>query len=346
MTSRLVTTIRHVLFSALVATPMVAAAEQSIHRNLDAEILGDHLLLLRSDKGIQVWDLLSSKFDFDRTQKLSSKAMEIIAVADGQLWGLNKSKVFQWDQNEERWLSKYDLGWFEKGPLSLVIVDGEPYVIFEEMIIRLSNLEGFTVPLIRNDPGKFFGGHLRPLEIKVIGSRIWIGNGWGEFGGNLVSFDTSTATWNSKEDRGYYVTGISQVSQDRLAVSWSMSHLGMKHAVLRIHASNTSVVKEFEGFPPRGKYLEEAGYLQKIVYDKRSGEIYAIEQNDLVRLANGQPEKIADLGPLLYRREPGAIGVVPGVFAMFSTESGGIIVVHRDVAPFVFKDGVLNQLKQ
>lgn len=345
MTLRLLQAIPVVFFAAFFAAPVATIAEESIHKNLDAEILGEQLLLLRSDKRIQVWDLQASKLDFDESQKLSSTFMEFIAVANGRLWGLNENGAYLWRREEGEWLPKNSWRKRESEPLGFVVVGNSPFVIFERHILRLADQEHFDVPEMKDHPEGFGPKHLRPLEIKAIDSQILIGNGYGEWGGNLLSFNTLTEKWEFYVDSGHYVTGITRIYYDRIAVSWSMSHF-MAHAILRIHAGDASVVKEFEGFPPRGGSMDAAGYLQKIAYDKTSGYIYAVEQNNFVRLANGQPEKIAELGPLLYIREPRAIGIVPGVLAMFSTENAGIIVVHRDVAPFVFKDGVLNQLKQ
>lgn len=346
MTSRFLQALFALLFAAMVTSQAAVGAEQTIHKNLDAEILGEQLLLLRSDKRIQVWDLRSGNVDYEKSHQLSSRSMQFIAVWNDHLWGADESTVYWWDRREPGWSPKYDLSWFKKEPIDLVVVEGEPFVIYEEFLMRPSDLEIFVVPFIQNDAEDYPVSRLRPLVIKVYGSKIWIGNSFGEWGGNLTAFDTRTEKWLFHIDKLHYVTDITEISLEEMAVSWSMNHFSTLSR-LRIHSNDTSVVREFEELASKqGKFGRVGGYLQKIVYDQESGQIFAMERNKFVLLEKGQPKKITESGPPLRNSKGRRISLNGNVIAMLSTKSAGILVVMKFAEPYVFKDGVFRQLRQ
>ena len=135
---------------------------------------------------------------------------------------------------------------------------------------------------------------------------LWIGTGYGEWGGHLVGLNPRTGEWVQYHDALHYVTGITQATPDELIVSWSMSHFGANTRI-RVHKLDGT---------PKSSYPElDSKYYQRIAYSPYDKTLYGVENIDVVSIKEGKPSKIAELEGQLFEREPMAIGVSPGVAA-------------------------------
>ena len=121
----------------------------------------------------------------------------------------------------------------------------------------------------------------------------------------------------------------------KLWVTWSMSHLGLAMARVRVHRADGTVEREFSKLQGR--------YYQKLAWGL-DGLLYAIEQRDLVKVVDGAPVLVAKLGKLRYGDEPNAVGVAPGIVQLLPLDAKTLLVVPLSGTPIVVRNGVAQRL--
>ena len=157
-----------------------------------------------------------------------------------------------------------------------MVVGDNPVVVYPTRVVeartgkvhRLSELKDAAYPVFR------------ALAVRAAGTHVWVGTGYGEWGGALFGLDLTSGQWVQFKDTLHYVTGISEDGQGRLWVSWSMSHFGAD-MLLRVHRPDATVERAFT--ESRSKYI------QTVAWDEASQILYGIEQNSLVRFEDGKP---------------------------------------------------------
>src|SRR5262249_1822860 len=145
---------------------------------------------------------------------------------------------------------------------------------------------------------------LRVLAVYATKQELWIGTGYGEWGGHLLGLDPKTGDWVQYHDEHHYATSITQMSADEVVVSWSMSHFDAD-TLIRRHELDSNPSFSFPELDSR--------YYQIIAYSAFDETLYGVENTDVVTISNGRPTKIAKLTGQLFEREARAIGVAPGI---------------------------------
>lgn len=297
---------------------------------VDAELIGNNLFALTSDRRVKVWDLVSKSIDKKLSNQLSSKAVEYIATDGVSLWCIAEGELLQWNSFGSRWDVQYEIDSNKSKPIELAIVDRSPFVVFPKKVVKYNSIDNIYTYKVPNLKGQLKIDYLRILDMHVGEKGIWFATGQGEWGGHLVYLNTKTGKWSSFYDAAHYATGITAIDGG-VAVSWAMSHF-MADTVVRYHKYNTKPKKTFDSL--------DSKYIQKLAYDESDNILYGIEQKSIVSIVNGVPEVLTRIDGRMYENEPDAIGVAPGVLKI-AAFNGAVIVVMRFSDPVVFDGSVL-----
>ena len=159
------------------------------------------------------------------------------------------------------------------------------------------------------------------------------GTGYGEWGGHLVVLELDRDKWTQYSDDLGYASGVAE-KNGNVYVAWSMSHM-MADARLRIHRPDVSVDR---AFPALDKH-----YYQKLAFGI-DGQLHAIDREELVKLVDGAPVHVANLGGLPYVQEPMAVGVAPAVVQLLPLDANTFMVGTRASGPLVVRNGAVRKL--
>lgn len=307
-------------------------AEPNIY--VDAVLYGDKLISITDQGNVVSWNIKLVSFDSKLSASMSSISVDYIGTSGSSLWCISRNEVFKWDESNNSWISFFKLDDKEVKPIEIAVIEDTPYIIFPqkvEKIISQKKKQSFKVPNLK---GQLKINYLRLLDMAVFDHGIWFGTGQGEWGGHLVHLDIDSGKWTSYYDGLHYATGIAPVDSKSSFVSWSMSHF-MASTLIRVHGANAK---------PRHSFNElDSQYFQKIAFDNRTKTLYGVEQNQLVKIENGTPIVLADLGEARYDAEPNAIGVSPGVLTIIPN-ANGVVIVQKYSEPIVFIDGSIVRL--
>jgi hypothetical protein len=301
---------------------------------VDWEVVGNRLVTLGSDGMASVYSIETAALDTSLSKILSTRNLVRLASDGESLWAADKKDVWAWDATSNTWEHYKSLPKRDEGLIGLLSLDDGLVAIYPHYVDLLFSSKAIKVPYLE---GQVRTNNLNVLTHYTDGAQIWFGTGYGEWGGHLIRLNLKTEKWNSYYDALHYVTGITQSSEGELTVTWAMSHF-MADTLVRTHDLNTEVKKQFPN--------QENKYLQAIVYEPSERSLFAVEQNVLVKLENGIPEELQELGELRYSPEPKAIGVSPGVLAMAALQNGTILIIHKWTAPFLYKNGQLIQFDE
>ncbi|MDC0709084.1 hypothetical protein POL68_11480 [Stigmatella sp. ncwal1] len=291
-------------------------------------VQGEHIVHLSGEGKVHAWRLGDLGADPDYARALASQRMLLLATGGGQLWGTDLARVYRWSEKERAWTSEGSLPARKEAAIDLAVVGDRPVVVYTSSVVEA--LTGKVHPLskLKNAFAKGF----RALAVHASGTHVWVGTGYGEWGGCLFGLDLKSGQWAQSKDSLHYVTGISGDGKGNLWVSWSMSHF-MANTLLRVHRLDATVAKEYPELKSK--------YIQTVAWDDARKVLYGIEQNSLVRFEEGKPVELSALGQLPYAQEPNAIGVSPGMIRLEVIGPERLLLVHESRAPFVYADGKL-----
>lgn len=139
-----------------------------------------------------------------------------------------------------------------------------------------------------------------------------------------MGLNPSTGEWVQYYDALHYVTGITAANAEHVIVSWSMSHF-MTSTMIRQHGADGQPDHEFPEL--------RDNYYQGITYSSFDHALYAIERNWLVSISGGKPSRLIELTLRLFKPEPQAIGVAPGVIAILPVAEHQVVVVAAAGTP-------------
>jgi hypothetical protein len=317
----------------LVAIPSASdiADGQSVR---DAVKYGESVVCLNSEGRFLVWDAAGGAFKPELSAELSKSKLDRIASNGKRIWGVREKNLLEWSPGTKTWgeVARFDPGGEQ---LAMFAVVGEmPLLIFPSKV--LSPIEGrrFEVPQLQ---GQFKNlRKLRVLAVQPMDGVLWIGTGYGEWGGHLVGLDVRTDRWVQFYDGLHYVTGIARGPKDEPIVSWSMSHFGAD-TLIRVHKSDAT---------PEVSYPElEDKYYQKVAYSLFDKKLYGLEGKTIVSITEGKPTTIATVEVEVFEREAKAIGVAPGILAFIPVAPETLVVVPNRSAPLMLRDGKLIPLR-
>ena len=210
--------------------PSRAAAAQD--ERAGTAVLHRGKLIGINEKGrFHVWGLEDGRFDEDTSSKLSRESVTHLASDGDKLWAADKSTLYSWSQEERSWKKVSEFKGDGEELEALVGVGGSPFLIFPTKVKDLVGGRTYNVPRLK---GQVRTNSLRILAFHATHSMLWIGTGYGEWGGHLVGLNPRTGEWVQYYDALHYVTGITQATPDQVIVSWSMSHFGAD-TLIRVH---------------------------------------------------------------------------------------------------------------
>jgi hypothetical protein len=313
------------------AAGRASAAEDE--RAATAVLYRNKLIGLNEKGRFHVWVLEDGSFDEDTASKLSRESITHLASDGDNLWAGEKSTLHSWSPAERSWKKVSEFKGDGEELVAIVGVGGSPLLIFPTMVKDVVEGRAYKVPPLK---GQIRTNALRILAIHATRSMLWIGTGYGEWGGHLVGLDPKTGDWVQYSDELHYVTGITQAAPDEVIVSWSMSHFGA-NTMIRVHRQ--------DGTPKLSFPELESKYYQKIAYSPFDKILYGVENTDVVSIKEGKPSNIAELKGQLFEREPHAIGVSPGVSALLPVAHSTLFVVPNHGLPWRLNDGKLTRLR-
>ncbi|MHC4404097.1 MAG: hypothetical protein ACYTG0_30955 [Planctomycetota bacterium] len=321
----------HIALMSLVALwPTTGSAEKIV----DTALFQTRVLCVNDDGTLSAWFTETGKPDRKLARVLSSWPISRVASDGSALWALSGTGLLKFSAAKDTWLEHSSLGAEPEAAIDLLSLGSEPVVVYPNKVVRPLVSRSYAVPRPDGFPGVY---RLRVLTQHVSAHRIYFGTGRGEWGGRLVLLNTKSGVWSFHRDSLHYPTGITQASSDELIVTWSMSHF-TADTLVRVHHLDTTVKHEYPKL--------ELKYFQSIAYDSARKILYAIERNEVVRLKQGIPRRIADLGRLPYESEPDAIGVAPGVLALLPLPDASLLIIHRSSPPMALRKGKLHRFSK
>jgi hypothetical protein len=322
-----------ILLSGLAASgaPKQKATPGFSKRGPSVAVLGEHIVYLPQEGKVRVWRAGDLGADPEYARALASPPLRLLATGGGQLWGTDLARVYRWSAEAREWTSVGAFPARKEAVLDLAVVGDRPVAVYTSSIVELRTGKVHPLSKLKNACARGF----RALAVHATGTHVWVGTGYGEWGGCLFGLDLERGHWVQFKDSFHYVTGITGDGQGHLWVSWSMSHFGA-NALLRVHRTDATVELEHPEL--------KSNYIQTIAWDEGSKVLYGIEQNRLVRFEKGQPVELVSLGQLPYANEPNAIGVSPGMTRLEVLGPGRLLLVHERLAPTVYTDGKLMTL--
>jgi hypothetical protein len=319
------------LIAAVMLTRGIASAEDE--RDLESAFVHRGMLVCLSDGGNAcVWNLESGKSDI--SAKLSRKGLSRLATDGTKIWAADESTLYAWSQEESSWRNVAAFSGDRESLEELVAVGGGPLLVFPSQVKDVVGARTFKVPELTSTQV-----HTHKLRIRAVlgtDSMLWVGTGYGEWGGHLVGLTLKTGDWVQYYDALHYVTGIAS-EKGGVVVSWSMSHFEAD-TLIRLHKADASVRTEYPSLGSK--------YYQRIAYSSFDKTLYGIETSNVVSIREGQPTKVAELHGHLFEREPRAIGVAPGVLAVIPVAPSTLVVVPKNGEPWVIRKGEVTALKK
>jgi hypothetical protein len=301
------------------------ASGQSVR---DAVIYEESVVCLNGEGRFLAWDTASGDFKPELSAELSKARLDRIASNGKRIWGVREKNLLEWSPGTKSWKA---VTGFEAGGeklASIAVVGDTPLLIYPTKVLSPISDRVFGVPQLQ---GQFNNlKELRVLAVQPMDRVLWIGTGYGEWGGHLVGLDVQKGRWVQFHDALHYVTGIARGPKDEPIVSWSMSHFSA-NTLIRVHKPDAT---------PEISYPElQDKYYQKVAYSPFDKKLYGLEQQTIVSIAEGKPSTVARLEVQVFEREPRAIGVAPGILAFFPVAPETLVVVPNRSAPLMIKAG-------
>lgn len=289
-------------------------------------VYGEHIVHLSQEGKVHAWRTKDLGVDPEYARALASQPLRLLATGKGQLWGTDLARLFRWSEDSRTWKPEASLPESPEDAIDLAVVGDRPVVVYTKHVVEART--GKVHPLSKLKKAAF--PVMRALAVQATATHVWVGTGYGEWGGALYGLELTSGRWVQSSDSLHYVTGIAEDGRGRLWVSWAMSHFDARSA-LRVHRPDATVERAFPALKSK--------YLQTIAWDDARQVLHGVEQRSLVRLEDGEPVEVLSLGELAYAREANAIGVAPGITRMEALGPQRFLLVHESGAPRVYADG-------
>ncbi|WP_338868830.1 hypothetical protein [Myxococcus stipitatus] len=291
-------------------------------------VFDGRILQVAASGTLRAWRIADLQQDPEFVRALNSHEMMLLAADATTLYGSDLKEVFRWNAAEKSWGVVGSVAKVDKDPIQQLVATDVGPVLFREMTVEVVvGKRLIKIPPPKNEKGPV---RVRALALHVVGSQLWFGTGYGEWGGELVGVNLKTGAWSRYWDDLHYVTGITHDSAGRLWVGWSMSHF-VSDMMLRSHGPDAKVTQAFPQQKDR--------YLQQLAWDATTQRLYCVDQLNLAWLKKGVVSELAPLGDLPYGEEPNAVGVAPGVSDLMALGEGRVLIVPPRGRPRVFANG-------
>ena len=311
--------------------PSGIARGQSVR---DAARYGESVVCLSGDGRFSAWNAVSGDFQPGLSAELSKSKVARVGSNGRRIWGVREGRLLEWSSGTRTWqdLARFDGGGEEL--VAIAVIGETPLLIFPTRVVSPTEGRVFEVPRLQ---GQFTDlRELRVLAVQPTDRFLWVGTGYGEWGGHLVGLDVRTGRWVQFHDALHYVTGIARGPKGELIVSWSMSHFGA-NTLIRVHKPDATPETSYPGL--------EGHYFQRVASSPFDTKLYGLDGDAVVTFTDGKPTTVARLDVPVFEREPRAIGVAPGILALFPSAPDTLIVVPNRSAPLMLSRGKLIPLQ-
>jgi hypothetical protein len=221
---------------AALASRSVVAQDAPAVLTRDAVLFEDRLVALRDDGRLVAWRAESD--ELDARFPAAPDGARLLSSEPTKLWCATRTSIWTLSGADATWDRVADFEAKDEEPQALAVVDGKPFLVFGRSVLSPTGPREFEVP-----PGKGQLTKLRDLRVHAVlgaGQLLWIGTGYGEWGGELLGLHVQAGTWVESTDDHYYVTGLAVTGSGDIAAMWAMSHFRAK-MVLRTHATDVSL---------------------------------------------------------------------------------------------------------
>lgn len=291
--------------------------------NLAAVSFDSHVVVLAANGHLSAFDILGKPVDAAELKPLQLAGLMTISTGSGKLYGATATVLCEIDHWGGAWRKTATYAEHGDTVLRVAVVGKRPLLVYSSEVVDPVEPRAFAVPM---SIGKQV--HTQVLRLQAAyatPSMLWLGTGHGEWGGHLMGLNPRTGEWVQYYDALHYVTGITSADPGEVIVSWSMSHLSLASTLIRQHGATAQPDREFPEL--------RDDYYQGIAYSSFDQTLYAVEQNWLVTVADGKPSRVLELTLRLYKAEPYAIGVAPGVIALLPVAEHQVVVVAGSGVP-------------
>jgi hypothetical protein len=299
----------------------------------DAVLADGKVVVLRDDGRFGAWSTATG--EIQPGPPSAPEAPHSLARDGTRLWCASRTALWQLSENGQAWTKVAEVDASVEEPAGMAVVTGQPLIVLPHRVLAPMKKREYAVP-----PGK---GQLAPgrgLRVHALlgdATRLWIGTGYGEWGGELLGLDVVPGTWVESTDALHYVTGLATTGKGELTALWSMSHMGCD-MVLRTHAADGSVTS--------ASVEREEEYGQGLAWSSFDQALYTVETGHLARLEEGVPQRLAALDGEIYGLERKAVGVAPGIVAILPAGEACVFIVPARGAPWHWHAGELIRLAE
>lgn len=293
-------------------------------------IYKDHVISLLKDNSIEAISL--SKWELNRrfTSALQKEDPEHLFSDTKTLAMVNRKGAYIWSDDEFCWKEAAKLLSTGNDILAFLLLDQRPFLVYPTKLVDLSKKRTYDVPTLKWLKTKY----LSLQAIYINKNKLWLGTGFGEWGGHLLVLDIDNGQWIQAYNPFFYINSIIGENDGTIWIAWAMSHFIENSKIIPITNQDK-----------KAAFLKDS-YLQVISYNKYDGRIYGIDRNYLVRYNNGILEQVADLGEMRYVRNKYAVGVLPAIDDLLIVDKDVFLIPHKIEGLFLYEKGGLKKLQE
>lgn len=312
--------LRHLFATACAVTAWQGLASEV--ENIAAVSFDSHVVVLDANGTLDGFDFGGRQVAQAELKRLQLKGALNIGSGANRLYAATATAVYELNRWGSPWKKTATFAEHRDSLLRVAVVGDRPLLVYPTEIVDPMEPRTYEVPMSIGSQV-----HTRVLRLHAsygTPSILWLGTGHGEWGGHLMGLNPKTGEWVQYYDALNYVTGITSANSDHVIVSWSMSHF-MASTLIRQHGINAQPDHEFPEL--------KDNYYQTVTYSPFDHILYAIERKWLVTLTGGKPTRVIELTLHLFKPEPKAIGVAPGVIALLPVAEHHVVVVAATGVP-------------
>jgi hypothetical protein len=292
----------------------------------------DHAISILKNNHIEALNISDWKLDKKFTSALQRRNPRFLFSDSKNLTMINKDGAYIWSDKEFGWKNMAKLPISKKEDILDIFLCGQRiFIVCPTKIRDLSENRDYNLPEMR---GLIKVKRLRLQAVYVGKGKVWLGTGYGEWGGHLLILDVITGKWRQFYNPLLYVNSIAEDKDETIWVAWAMSHF----------IAYTSLM-------PIGKAYKESAYfkdhyLQVIAYNKYDDTLCGLDENHLIRFKDGKLEQVYDLDNMRYLRDEYAVGVIPYIDDLLIVGKDIFLIPHKKDGLFLYERGHLRKLEE
>lgn len=272
-------------------------------QTIDIIIAGKNIFVLTANGSIRVFN----KSDLKEIDKKITNTSKIVSIAKDQNENLviadEKNEIKRYDALKDSWkfISKCT------SELSAIVIDTDNHYFaitnkgiedLQTHKIYISNKSLNRQIHYNGDWGIPYCNHIDKND------KIWLGFGYGEWGGNIVIFDTKTKKFLTPDTGAFKIElfPVKSFFEDESAIylSSGLNHMSVSGSILRFNKLKASKVIEDESYDTKYTIVgndtiksRDADYIGPATFNKFNNSIYFYSQNGIFK-----GEKTKDLSKI------------------------------------------------